>query len=238
MNQNTEQTTARPDDTAFNIQRGHLTMRANDQGPRSTFSSPMDDSSTPPECDYAEHVAAQNNIEVEVSHISPPSDTPSYDFSLPPSQLPHVSNEETLHHASNSDTNTLMELSPPMVIPYSANILADPSLWDGNFTATFLFGTNKFLHSNVHNMACSLQCMACFLKQRNLNGCNSNNIAQLRLFGESAWDFISTIFKSGWDQLYLSGATSIRDNIKTHFGNLKNHDNNTHNNSTPKETIN
>jgi len=34
--------------------------------------SPMDDSSTPSEGDYAERVAAQNNMEVEVSHTSPP----------------------------------------------------------------------------------------------------------------------------------------------------------------------
>jgi len=48
-------------------------------------------------------------------------------------------------------------------------------------------------------MACSLQRMACFLKQQNLEGRDSNNIPQLALFGESAWEFISAIFESGWD---------------------------------------
>ena len=61
--------TAQLDDTMFNIQCGHLTTRANNQGPCSTSFSPMDDSSTLFECDYTEHVAAQNNIEMEVSHI-------------------------------------------------------------------------------------------------------------------------------------------------------------------------
>ena len=60
-------------------------------------------------------------------------------------------------------------------------------------------------------MACSLQRMACFLKQRSLEGRNGNNIPQLELFGESAWDFICAIFESGWDQLYSSSDTSIRD---------------------------
>jgi len=47
----------------------------------------------------------------------------------------------------------------------SANILADPSLWDSNFGVISLFGTDKFLQSDVNNMTISLQCIATFLKQ-------------------------------------------------------------------------
>jgi len=43
-----------------------------------------------------------------------------------------------------------------MVILYSANVLADPNLWDSNFTAISLFGMNEFLQSNICNMACLL----------------------------------------------------------------------------------
>ena len=83
--------------------------------------------------------------------------------------------------------------------------------------ATSLFGTNKFLNSNVCNIACSLQCMVCFLRQRNLEGLNGNNISQLNTFGELAWDFILAIFESGWDQLTTSDDTSIRNNITSKF---------------------
>ena len=100
-----------------------------------------------------------------------------------------------------------------MVISYSTNVLANPNLWDGNFIVTLLFGTNKFLQSNVCNMAC-------FLKQHSLEGHDGNNIPQLELFGESTWDFISIIFESGWDQLHSSENTSIRNNISAHFGNI------------------
>jgi len=55
--------------------------------------------------------------------------------------------------------------------------------------------------------------MACFLRQRNLEGCNGNNIRQLGPFGKSAWDFISAIFEAGWNQLITSDNTSIRDNV-------------------------
>jgi len=63
--------------------------------------------------------------------------------------------------------------------------------------------------------------MVCFLKQRSLEGHNGNNIPQLELFGKLAWDFISVIFKSGWDQLYSSANTSIHDNVSTYFGNIQ-----------------
>jgi len=121
-----------------------------------------------------------------------------------------------------------------MVIPYSANIPADPNLWDGNFTATSLFSTNEFLQSDVCNMACSLQRMACFLKQQSLEERNGNNIPQLELFGELAWEFISAIFKSGWDQLHSSKNTTIHDNISTHVGNIQNHIRMAENNAHPK----
>jgi len=93
--------------------------------------------------------------------------------------------------------NTSPEPSPPMVISYSTNVPADPNLWNSNFTATSLFGTNEFLQSNICNMACSLQWMACFLKQQSLEGRDGNNIPQLKLFSKSAWEFISAIFESG-----------------------------------------
>ena len=102
-----------------------------------------------------------------VADNTPPSASPQrYDFTMPPWQSPRAPHKDTPNNPSPSDNfNTSPEPSPPMVIPYSTNVPADPNLWDGNFTAISLFGMNKFLQSNVCNMACSLQYMACFLKQ-------------------------------------------------------------------------
>jgi len=152
-----------------------------------------------------------------------------------PSQTPRASHEDALNEPSPADnSNISLEPSPPMVIPYSTNVPADPNLWDGNFTATSLFSTNKFLQNDVRNMACSLQRMACFLKQRSLEGRDGNNIPQLELFGESTWEFISTIFESGWDQLHSSKNTTIHDNISTHVGNMQTCDRTAENNTYPK----
>jgi len=121
-----------------------------------------------------------------------------YDFAMLPLQTPCVPHKDAPNNPILSNNfNTSPEPSLPMVIPYSANVLANPNLWDGNFTAMSLFSMNEFLQSDVHNMACLLQCIACFLKQCSLEGHDGNSIPQLELFGESAWDFIFAIFKSG-----------------------------------------
>ena len=189
----------------------------------------------PSDCDYTKQVAAQNNMNIMADNTPLSAGHQKYDFAMPPLQTPRASHKDALNELSPADNfNTSLELSPPMVIPYSANVPADPNLWDGNFTATSLFSTNEFLQSDVRNMACSLQRMACFLKQRSLEGRDGNNIPQLALFGESAWEFISTIFESGWDQLHSSKNTTICDNISTHVGNMQNHDRTVENNAYPK----
>ena len=125
--------------------------------PWSISSSPMDNIFMSSEGNYAKRVTVLNNMEVDVSQIPPSlSNTPLYNFTLPPSQPPHASHEEMLNPALASEAFTSMDSSPPMVIPYSTNIPIDPSLWDSNFTAISLFGTNEFLNSNIQNIACSL----------------------------------------------------------------------------------
>jgi len=165
MSPNFENTIARPDNTALSIQRGCPPSRASTESSRSLSPSLMDDL-PPSDCDYAERVAAQNNIDIVADNALPSTGPQKYNFAMPPSQMPRAPYEDALNEFSPADNfNTSLEPSPPMVIPYSANVLADPNLWDGNFTATSLFGTNEFLQSDVCNMACSLQCMVCFLKQ-------------------------------------------------------------------------
>jgi len=179
----------------------------------------MDDSSPPSEVDYAERVAANCNMDIEFTDPSLPSDenATNFSFSLPASD-PRVSLEAAPNPPITGYSDLSTEPSPPEVIPYNANVPVDPSLWDGNFSATSLFGTNEFLNSDINNITCSLKCMACFLRQRNVKENNANSIRQLDPFGESAWDFISAIFESGWDTLMTANKSSIRDNITKEFG--------------------
>ena len=175
MNQNNKQMTTQPDDTAINIKCGCPPTRPENNTPYDT-SLLLDDVSMISEEDYTAQVAFQNNMDSTASHFSLSLSLMSYNFVFPLFNPPYVSNKESLNSSPNYDTVTPIEPSLPMVIPYSANVPADPSLWDDNFIATSLFGTNKFLNSNVHNITCSFQHMACFLRQKNLKGHNGNNI--------------------------------------------------------------
>ena len=140
----------------------------------------------------------QNNMDIVADNALLSAGLQKYDFAMPPLLTPRAPYEDVPNNPFSADNfNMSSEPSSPTVISYSTNIPADPNPWDGNFTATSLFGTNKFLQSNVCNIACSLQCIVCFLKQQSLEGCDGNNIPQLELFGKSAWEFISAIFKSG-----------------------------------------
>jgi len=179
----------------------------------------MDNSSPPLEVDYAERVAANCNMDIEITDPSLPSaeNATCFSFSLPASN-PCVPLEEVPNSATTSNIDISTEPSPLEVIPYSTNVPADPSLWDGNFTATSLFGTNKFLNSDINNIMCSLKRMACFLRQQNVKDQDANNIRQLDPFGKSAWDFVSAIFESGWDTLITANKSSIRDNFAKEFG--------------------
>jgi len=93
---------------------------------------------------YAGRVAAQNNMDIETNISFLSLVTLSYDFTLLLSLTPYAPYKEASNSAAISDTNMSSKPSSLIVIPYSANIPADPNLWDSSFTATSLFGTNKF----------------------------------------------------------------------------------------------
>ena len=211
-------TSARSEDDAYNIQRRRPTSSNSAKNPYSTSPSPMDNSSPPLEVNYAECVTANCNMDIEIMDpsLSPVENATRFSFSLPASN-PHVPLKEVPNSINISNTDISTEPSPPKVIPYSANVLVDPSLWDRNFMVTSLFGTNEFLNSDINNIMCSLQHMACFLRQWNVKDQNANNIRQLDSFSESAWDFISAIFESGWDTLATANKSSIKDNITKEF---------------------
>jgi len=71
-------------------------------------------------------------------------------------------------------------------IPYQANQPVDLQLWDGNFSSISLFGTDKFLNGDAKNIACSLQRIAIFIKQRPLGNKDGQDIPQISGFSFAA----------------------------------------------------
>jgi len=85
--------------------------------------------------DYVKRVAMQNNMEVDEITQSEESNSARSHPQPPNKAAPNNTRKQ----------GPLSQPLPPDIIPYKANILVDPSLWDSNFDVTFLFGTNEFL---------------------------------------------------------------------------------------------
>ena len=117
----------------------------------------------------------------------------------------------------SSTTNLLYSAPNPSVIPYGDNQPADPSLWNGNFGSISLFGSVKYLRQDTLNMMCSLQHMATFIRQRSIIGQDPNILMQFHQFGDTAWDFLSTVYELGWDKLHIMDNTSFRDHVSAQF---------------------
>jgi len=107
----------RPVDTAVNIQQGCSTSKPSVGGPRSLSPSPMDSSSSS-KMDYAERVAIQNNMDIEINKPTPIRPTEdansSYSFNMP--------TPDTLNH---SDT---LQPGPPLLTVIHQTIIYPPRL--------------------------------------------------------------------------------------------------------------
>jgi len=155
-----------------------------------TCSPPLSlmDSSSPSEMNYAERVAFQNNMEVGDNNPIPSQEElpgPGLD-KLTAALVPAYNYNVATTIPTPPHAETSFQPTPPTANPYSANTLAGPSLWDGDFSAMSIFGTNEFLQNDVSNIACFLLYIVTFLRQRNLEEHNGDNIPQLKLFGEAA----------------------------------------------------
>jgi len=84
MNPNIDCTTARPDDTAFNIEENQPSTQHEVNIPHKPASL-IDDNSMLSKEDYTAHIASQNNINEDIVHSSPFSNIPSFNFVLSPS---------------------------------------------------------------------------------------------------------------------------------------------------------
>jgi len=61
-----------------------------------------------------------------------------------------------------------------------------PQLWNRNFCSVSLFGTSEFLTGDAKNIACFLQRIATFIKQRPLGNRDSQDIPQISGIGFTA----------------------------------------------------
>lgn len=178
----------RPLDTVINIQRGQILVKNSFNTPCSLSLLPMD-SSPPSKINYTERVVTLNN-RIDIKMANPSMDNTRYNL---PEHM-HGNNEAAPSASCQINSSTLPVM--PLTIPYEANALVNPHLWDGHFSPVSLFGTNEFLQSNAWNISYSLICITEFIKQRNITDYNGNKILQIDSFGKAALTFIQAIYEA------------------------------------------
>jgi len=94
---------------------------------------------------------------------------------------------------------------------YNINQALDPEKWDGNFHATSLYKAIEHLASDIKNIKDSLRRIGKYIRDKSINN-NPNNIKNLEGVGKIVWEFLSFIYNSHWDSLYI-------DNTNTTFKN-------------------
>jgi len=113
--------------------------------------------------------------------------------------------------SSTTSSNSVFDIQ----LSYDIDQALDPEEWDGDFHATLLHGAMEHLVSNVKNIKDSLCRMGKYIRGKSIDS-NPNNIKDLEGVGKTVWEFLSSIYDSHWDRLYVDEA-NFRNKVKSKF---------------------
>ena len=101
---------------------------------------------------------------------------------------------------------------------YNLDAALDPEFWDGNFHAVLLHSSIEHLASDALNIKVSLNRMRKFIAGKSINSDKANNIKDMNSMGKAIWKFISMVYDSHWNSLYIdNNNTTLRSKIKSKF---------------------
>jgi len=92
---------------------------------------------------------------------------------------------------------------------YNPNAPTDPKIWNGGFHPISLHGSIKHIVSNVKSIKDSLKFMAKYILNKQIEPANTNDLKDFNGMGDAVWNFISSVYKSNWDSLYMDNKTNI-----------------------------
>ena len=80
---------------------------------------------------------------------------------------------------------------------YNINQAMKPDIWNSNFHLVSLHSSIKHLASDVKNIRESLYHMMKYILNKSTKNGKANKVNDLKGIGETAWDFILSLYKSG-----------------------------------------
>jgi len=123
----------------------------------------------------------------------------------------HVPSEDPALNSTSSNNVFNINLN------YDIDQALDPEEWNSNFHTISLYGTIKHLASDIKNIKDSLQRMGKYIRGKSIDS-NPNNIKNLKGVGKVVWEFLSSIYNSHWDGLYVDDTnTTFRNKVSSKF---------------------
>ena len=100
---------------------------------------------------------------------------------------------------------------------YNINQALDPEKWDGDFHATSLHRAMEYLASDIKNIKDSLWRMGKYIRGKSINN-DPNNIKNFEGVSKAVWKFLSSIYNSHWNGLYIDNTnTTFRNKVSSKF---------------------
>ena len=176
--------------------------------------------------DYATRLEKQNDRMNEDKPVAPSSSI-QLEYMTSSSQngqvskVANVANTLCQQHVSNGVLALNQPARSNMVniqLNYNINQALEPKSWDGEFHAISLHSSIEYLVSNVKNIKNSLSRMHKYILGKTINNDKANNVKDLEDVGKVAWEFISAIYETHWDSLFVDySKTSFRNKVKSKF---------------------
>ena len=89
-------------------------------------------------------------------------------------------------------------------LPYDLNTPTKPKLWNENFHPISLYRSIKYLVSDSKNIKDSLNFIAKYITNKQVDPAKSNNLEDFNGISEAIWNFIFSIYQSKWDSLIVN----------------------------------
>jgi len=115
----------------------------------------------------------------------------------------HVSTEYSSLPSSHSNDAVIN-----IQLPYDPNAPTEPDLWDGNFHPISLHSSIKYIASDSKNIKDSLNFMARYIVNKQVDPVKSNNLEDFKSIGKVIWNLISLVYQAKWDSLIADKNTN------------------------------
>jgi len=134
-------------------------------------------------------------------------------------------NETSPTHVSNEKNVIYIQLSYDLQAP------TEPDLWSGSFHPISLYGLIEHFASNTRNIKNTLDFMAKYIANKQVNSSRANNLNDFDGMGDAIWKFISSVYEAKWDSLYNDNkSNTLRKKISSKFTSRAMSNNNNNNN--------